>query len=132
MASLNMVNFYCFVTKACARRPGAASSAQRSRRLRSTLAAAPVLLAHAEVTKIIIFSSMDPKLRYPAVGSSIASTAAHSGKPGQLSNLTVSFLLQLLTSPPLFVSRFHEVLAWAIVSCERYYLQTCIKANTIA
>ncbi len=32
-----------------------ASSAQRSRRLRSTLAATPVLLAHAEVTKNIIF-----------------------------------------------------------------------------
>ncbi len=31
--------------------------------------AAPVLLAHAEVTEIIIFSSMGPKLRYPMVKS---------------------------------------------------------------
>ncbi len=38
-----------------ARLPRTASSAQRSRRLRSTHAAAPVLLAHAEVTKIILF-----------------------------------------------------------------------------
>ena len=38
-----------------ARLPHTASSAQRSRRLRYTRAAAPVLLAHAEVTKIIIF-----------------------------------------------------------------------------
>ena len=39
-----------------------ASSAQRSRRLHSTLAAAPGLLAHAEVTTIIIYFSMGPKL----------------------------------------------------------------------
>ena len=45
----------------------AASIAQRSRRLRSTLAAAPVLLAHAEVTKNINIFSMGPKLRCPAV-----------------------------------------------------------------
>ena len=38
-----------------ARLPRTASSAQCSRRLRSTRAAAPVLLAHAEVTKNIIF-----------------------------------------------------------------------------
>jgi hypothetical protein len=53
-----------------ARLPCSASSAQRSRRLRSTRAAAPVLLAHADVTKNIIFFqyfSMDEKLRYPAV-----------------------------------------------------------------
>ena len=36
-----------------ARLPRTASSAQRSRRLRSTLAAAPVLLAHTEVTKTL-------------------------------------------------------------------------------
>jgi hypothetical protein len=53
-----------------ARLPRTASSAQRSRRLRSTRAAAPVLLAHAEVTKIIIFS-MSPKLRYPKVHTNI-------------------------------------------------------------
>ena len=41
-----------------------AISAQRSRRLRSTRAAAPVLLAHAEVTKHF---SMGPKLRYLTV-----------------------------------------------------------------
>ena len=35
-----------------ARLPCTASSAQRSRRLRSTRAAAPVLLAHADITKI--------------------------------------------------------------------------------
>ena len=38
-----------------ARLPRTASSAQRSRRLRSTRAAAPVLLAHADVTKNILF-----------------------------------------------------------------------------
>ena len=38
-----------------ARLPRTASSAQRSRRLRCTRAAAPVLLAHAEVTKSILF-----------------------------------------------------------------------------
>jgi hypothetical protein len=38
-----------------ARLPRAASSAQRSRRLRSTRAAASGLLAHAEVTKYLIF-----------------------------------------------------------------------------
>ena len=44
-----------------------ASSAQRSRCLCSARAAAPVLLAHAEVTKIIICFPMAPKLRYPMV-----------------------------------------------------------------
>ena len=34
IASLNMVTFYCFVTKACARRPGAAASVERRRRER--------------------------------------------------------------------------------------------------
>ena len=47
-----------------ARLPRTASSAQCSRRLRSTRAAAPVLLAHAVVTKNIIFFSMGPKFRY--------------------------------------------------------------------
>ncbi len=46
-----------------ARLPRTASSAQHSRRLRSTRAAAPILLAHAEVTKTIILFSMGPKLR---------------------------------------------------------------------
>jgi hypothetical protein len=46
--------------------PRTASSAQSSRRLRSVRAAAPVLLAHAVVTKTIIFS-MGPKLRHPTV-----------------------------------------------------------------
>ncbi len=50
-----------------ARPPRTASSAQRSHRLCSTRAAAPVLLAHAEVTKNIIRFSMGPKLRYPPV-----------------------------------------------------------------
>ncbi len=50
-----------------ARLPRTASSAQRSRRLRFTRAAAPVLLAHAEVTKSVIYISVGPKLRYPAV-----------------------------------------------------------------
>ena len=44
-----------------------ASSAQRSRRLRSTRAAVPVLLAHANVTESINIFSMGPKLRYPMV-----------------------------------------------------------------
>ena len=40
IASLYMVSFYCFVTKACARRPGAAASVERRRASRSdTLAA---------------------------------------------------------------------------------------------
>ena len=47
-----------------ARLPLTASSAQRPRRLRLTRAAAPALLAHAEVTKNIILFSMGPKLRY--------------------------------------------------------------------
>jgi hypothetical protein len=38
-----------------ARLPRTASSAQRSRRLRSTRAAAPSLLAHAEVTKTLFY-----------------------------------------------------------------------------
>ena len=57
------------VSHRLARLPRTASSAQRSRRLRSTRAAAPVLLAHAEVTKNITFSSIGPKLRYSAVHS---------------------------------------------------------------
>jgi hypothetical protein len=44
-----------------------ASSAQRSRRLRSTHTAAPVLLAHADVTKNIKYFSMGPKLRHLTV-----------------------------------------------------------------
>jgi hypothetical protein len=61
-----------------ARVPHTASSAQRSRRLRSTLAAAPGLLAHANVTKK--YFSMGPKLRHTAVpqipdGFSICSLA---------------------------------------------------------
>jgi hypothetical protein len=40
IASLYMVSVYCFVTKACARRPGAAASVERRRASRSdTLAA---------------------------------------------------------------------------------------------
>ncbi len=50
-----------------ARLPRTASSAQRSRRLRSTRAAAPVLLTHADVTKNIKYFSMGPKLRHLAV-----------------------------------------------------------------
>ena len=50
-----------------ARLPRTASSAQRSRRLRSTRAAAPVLLAHADVTENIKYFSMGPKLRHPTV-----------------------------------------------------------------
>ena len=45
--------------------PRTASSAQRSRRLFSTCAAVPDLLAHAEVTINIIHFSIGPKLRYP-------------------------------------------------------------------
>ena len=48
-----------------ARLPRTASIAQRSRRLRSTRAAAPVLLAHAEVTANIMFFTMGPTLTYP-------------------------------------------------------------------
>ena len=39
IASLYMVSFYCFVTKACARRPSAAASVDRRRRERRTLLA---------------------------------------------------------------------------------------------
>ncbi len=39
IASLFMVSFYCFVIKACARRPGAAASVERRRRERRTLLA---------------------------------------------------------------------------------------------
>jgi hypothetical protein len=48
-----------------ARLPRTASSAQRSRHLRSTHAAAPVFLAHTDVTKNIKYFSMGPKLRHP-------------------------------------------------------------------
>ncbi len=37
IASLCLVSFYCFVTKTCARRPGAAASMERRRRERRTL-----------------------------------------------------------------------------------------------
>jgi hypothetical protein len=37
IASLCMVRFHCFVTEACARRPGAAASVERMRRERRTL-----------------------------------------------------------------------------------------------
>ena len=37
IASLHMVSFYCFVTKACARRPGAAASKERRQCERRTL-----------------------------------------------------------------------------------------------
>jgi hypothetical protein len=37
IASLYMVSFYCFVTKACDRRPGAAASVERWRRERRTV-----------------------------------------------------------------------------------------------
>ena len=75
----------CARERACTRRPGRqplacrkrvapasshaapASRVRRSRRLRFTLAAAPVLLAHANVTEIINIFSMGPKLRYPMV-----------------------------------------------------------------
>jgi hypothetical protein len=50
-----------------ARLPCTAGSAQRSRHLRSTRAAAPVLLAHAEVTENIKYFYMGPKLRHTAV-----------------------------------------------------------------
>jgi hypothetical protein len=76
-----MFSPYGSVCCACAQRPGlprvslwqarpprTASSAQRSRRLCSTRAAALVLLAHAEVTKNTIFFSMGPKRWVPAVG----------------------------------------------------------------
>ncbi len=49
-----------------ARIPRTARTARRSRRQRSTLAAAPGLLAHTEVA-IILFFSMVPTLRYPVV-----------------------------------------------------------------
>jgi hypothetical protein len=39
IASLFMVGFYCFVTKACARRPGAAASMEHRRRERRALLA---------------------------------------------------------------------------------------------
>jgi hypothetical protein len=39
IASLYMVSFYCFVTKACGRRPGAAASVERERRTLLTGAA---------------------------------------------------------------------------------------------
>jgi hypothetical protein len=39
IASLYMVSFYCFVTKACVRRPSAAASVEQRRRERRTLLA---------------------------------------------------------------------------------------------
>ena len=52
-----------------ARLPRTASSALRSRRLRSTCAAAPVLLAHAEVTKNILFVQWVQNLGTPRYNS---------------------------------------------------------------
>ncbi len=54
-----------------AHQPRTASGAQCSRRLRSTRAAAPVLLAHADVTKQHYIFPMGPTLRYPTVLSAI-------------------------------------------------------------
>jgi hypothetical protein len=65
-----------------ARLPRTASSAQSSRRLRSTRAAAPVLLAHAEVTENITFPSMGQQFRYPPV------IWPHSGIPYGLPDVT--------------------------------------------
>jgi hypothetical protein len=50
-----------------ARLPRTGSSAQHSRRLRSTRVAAPGLLAHAEVKKHNIYFSRGPKRRYSTV-----------------------------------------------------------------
>jgi hypothetical protein len=42
IASLHMISFYCFVTKACVRRPGTAASVERRRREPRTLLAGAV------------------------------------------------------------------------------------------
>ncbi len=63
-----------------ARLPRTASSAQHSRRLRSTRAAAPVLLAHADVTNIIIFFFNGPNTKAPhGTCSSTPSTTTPRG-----------------------------------------------------
>ena len=68
-----------------ARLPRTASSAQRSRRLRSTCTAAPGLLAHAEVTKTLYFLQWAQHLgtpRYPILRIFSPSTVlCSSGAP---------------------------------------------------
>jgi hypothetical protein len=63
-----------------ARLPCTASSAQRSRHLRSTCAAAPVLLAHAEVTKTIICFQIGQKLRYPVLAETSEFYCKHQSR----------------------------------------------------
>ena len=74
-----------------ARLPRPASSAQRSRRLRSTRAAAPVLLAHANVTKNIKYFSMGPKLRYPTGGGCLLAPVASRVLPSKLIRFVFCF-----------------------------------------
>ena len=76
--SLCMVSFYCFVAKACARRPGAAASVKHRRRERRTLlAGAAGELARATRSRQVrpssacTFSGYSPSLpkRHHAAGS---------------------------------------------------------------
>ena len=74
IASLFMVSVYCFVTKACVRRPGAAASVERRRRERRTLLAGAAgelagatRLQQTRPWSACKFSACNPRLqrRYP-------------------------------------------------------------------
>ncbi len=88
-----------------ARLPRTASSAQRSRRLRSTRAAAPGLLAHANVTEIIKHFSMGPKLRHTAVVVCVRSKAWLAARAGVSGRRITPANLHLRRASP-FRARF--------------------------
>ena len=75
-ASLFIFSFYCFMTKACARRPGAAASVERRRCKRHTLLAAGELAGVTRarqarpLSACTTYRAMGPKLRYPVVHTS--------------------------------------------------------------
>ncbi len=95
---------YGSVCCACAQRPGlpCACHSVRLARLHSTRTAAPVLLAHAEVTKIIIFCSMGPKLRHVTVACASEIAGAH------VAFCAVPTWCRLLGAPLSFKPQFNE------------------------
>ncbi len=89
----------------------AASSAQRSRRLRSTRAAVSGLLAHTEVTKKPIKNSMGPKLRYPhgTTQQPYLSRACYAHQLTCLANVSVTRVYKLCTRHNPCVLQLHCV-----------------------
>ena len=102
-----------------ARLPRTARCAQRSRRLRSTRAAAPVLLAHANVTESINIFLMGPNLRYPMVPC-VRIGARHEAKSG------INERQQHKYNVP-----WSAILTWSRVSFQLRPLATLIDAKLI-